>query len=124
MHYNIIHFTIRLDIARQVARKCTECNDWLCVKCCTLHARVKLTKDHHLFTPAELLSGDCDELLKVSRAGVTPHNYRGHLLDSVLKLLLAPTRYIYTTRLVRLQHDLRCVALQKKGLFINSGFID
>ena len=47
-----------------VGRKCIECNDWLCSRCCAMHGKVKVTRDHHLVSSVELHSGKFDELLK------------------------------------------------------------
>ena len=45
-------------------RKCIECDDWLCSQCCSMHRKVKLTREHHVVTPGDLNSGAIDELVK------------------------------------------------------------
>ena len=47
-------------------RQCMECNDWLCSKCCAMHAKVKVTKDHHLLTVDDLKGKSYDERIKDS----------------------------------------------------------
>ena len=47
-------------------KKCIECDDWMCAGCCDLHAKVKVTRSHHLVTTGDLSSGGYDELIKDS----------------------------------------------------------
>jgi hypothetical protein len=43
-----------------------ECNDWLCSQCCSMHKKVRLTREHRLVSTADLRAGKCDQLLKDS----------------------------------------------------------
>jgi len=54
------------DSGRAARKKCIECTDWLCNQCCVMHVKVKITKDHHLVSQADLQSGKYDAVMKES----------------------------------------------------------
>lgn len=54
------------DNRSRAKRKCIECNDWLCSQCCSMHKKVKITRDHTLVSHSDLQNGKYDQVIKDS----------------------------------------------------------
>ena len=54
------------DTGARAKRKCIECNDWLCSQCCSMHKKVRMTRDHTLVSQSDLQNGRYDQVIKDS----------------------------------------------------------